>query len=84
MNGPFSPRMSGKAFSSGQNTFSITTSPVRLVRRPTLPCVGGALSPCQPFSRMKPRILPASSLAHTMKTSAIGLLEIHALVPVSA
>ena len=51
---------------------------------PTLPWVAGALRPFIPLSRMKPRILSASSLAHTMKTSAMGLFEIHALLPVMA
>jgi hypothetical protein len=59
----------------------MTTSPVMLVRSPTLPCTGGALSPFQPFSRMNPRISSSSSFAQTTKTSAIGLLVIHALVP---
>ena len=45
---------------------------------------GGADSPFQPFSRMNPRISSASSLAQTMKTSAIGLLVIQVLLPVSA
>ena len=84
MNGPFSPRTSGNAFSSGQNTSSMTISPVKLVRRPILPWIGGADSPFQPFSRMNPRISSASSLAQTMKTSAIGLLVIQVLLPVSA
>ncbi len=36
-----------------------------------------------PFSRMKPRIVSPSSLAHTTKTSAIGELVIHILAPLS-
>src|SRR5262245_698349 len=83
VNGPLRPRTSGNAFSAGQNTSLITISPVRLVRRPILPWIGGAVRPFQPFSRMKPRIASLSSLAHTMNTSAIGLLVIHDLVPVS-
>ena len=43
---------------------------------------GGAVSPFQLFSRMNPRISSPSSFAQTMKTSAIGLLVIQALVPV--
>src|SRR6266446_4863982 len=82
VNGPLRPRTSGNAFSSGQNTLSITTSPVIEVRRPTLPWILGADRPFTDFSRMKPRISPASSLAQTTKTSAIGELEIHVLVPV--
>ena len=81
MNGPFKPRTSGKAFSSGQKTSSITISPVTLARRPTLPWMAGALRPFMPFSRMKPRIEPASSLAQTTKTSAKGLLLIHIFAP---
>ena len=37
-----------------------------------------------PFSRMKPRISPASFLAQTTNTSAIGLLVIHILAPDSS
>ncbi|MNR11179.1 hypothetical protein D3C85_1274670 [compost metagenome] len=83
MNGPLRPRTSGKAFSSGTNTLSMTISPVIEARRPTLPWIAGALRPCQPFSRTKPRISPASSLAQTTNTSAIGLLVIHILLPVN-
>ena len=36
-----------------------------------------------PFSRMKPRIAPSSSLAQTTNTSAIGELVIHILAPLS-
>ena len=54
-----------------------------LVRRPTLPWMGGAVRPFMPFSNTNPRISSASSLAQMMKTSAIGLLLIHDLVPVS-
>ena len=45
MNGPFRPRTSGNAFSSGQNTSSITISPVIEARRPTLPWIAGADRP---------------------------------------
>ena len=83
MNGPFRPRTSGKAFSSGQNTSSITISPVMDARSPTLPWIAGALRPFQPFSSTKPRIWPPSSLAQTTNTSAIGLLVIHILLPLS-
>ncbi len=82
VNGPFSPRTSGNTFSSGQNTSSITISPVMLVRSPTLPWIAGAVRPFQPFSSTNPRITSASSFAHTTKTSAIGLFVIHDLVPV--
>ena len=54
-----------------------------LARRPTLLWMVGALRPFQPFSRMKPRIWPLSSLAQTMKTSAIGELLIHILLPLT-
>jgi hypothetical protein len=83
VNGPFRPRTSGKAFSSGQNTSSITISPVMEARRPTLPWILGADRPFQPFSSTKPRIAPSSSLAQTTNTSATGELVIHILLPVS-
>ena len=83
MNGPFRPRTSGNAFSSGQNTSSITTSPVIDARSPTLPSIFGVLSPLAPLSRTKPRIAPSSSLAQTTNTSAIGELVIHILLPLS-
>jgi len=41
VNGPFNPCTSGKAFSSGQNTPSITISPVMEARKPTLPWMRG-------------------------------------------
>ena len=59
----------------------MTISPVIEARRPTLPCTAGADRPFQPFSKMKPRIWPLSSLAQTTNTSAIGLLVIHILAP---
>ena len=45
--------------------------------------IAGADRPFHPFSSTKPRIAPSSSFAHTTKTSAIGLLVIHILLPVS-
>jgi hypothetical protein len=83
VNGPFNPRSSREAFSSGQKTSSSTISPVMEARRLTLPWMAGALRPFQPFSSTKPRIAPASSLAQTTNTSAIGLLVIHILLPES-
>ena len=77
MKGPLSLRTSGKAFSSGQKTSSRTISPVIEARKPTLPWIAGAPKPSHPFSSTKPLMSPASSLAHTTKTSAIGLLVIH-------
>ncbi len=82
MNGPLRPRISGKAFSSGQNTLSSTISPVMEARRPTLLWIAGAERPFMPLSRMKPRIAPSSSLAQTTNTSAMGELVIHILAPV--
>ena len=82
VNGPFRPRTSGKAFSSGQNTLSITTSPVTLAHRPTLPSMTGADRPLAPLSSTKPRIWPSSSFAQMTNTSAIGELLIHILLPV--
>jgi hypothetical protein len=81
VNGPFNPRTLGKAFSSGQKTLSITTSPVIEVRRPTLPWMAGAERPFMPLSRMKPR-MSSPSFAHTTNTSAIGEFEIHIFEPV--
>src|SRR5471032_167985 len=46
--------------------------------------MAGAVSPFQPFSRMKPRIRSrpsSSSFAHTTNTSAIGEFEIHIFWP---
>ncbi len=45
--------------------------------------MAGALKPFMPFSKMKPRIAPSSSLAHTTNTSAKGLLVIHILAPLT-
>ena len=54
-------------------------------RNDSLPPIFGADRPFMPFSRMKPRIWLscAADFAHTTKTSAIGALEIHILLPVS-
>jgi hypothetical protein len=57
-----------------------------LARRPTLPWMAGAERPFMPFSSTKPRIGPTvplslTSLAHTTKTSAMGELLIHILLP---
>ena len=57
--------------------------PVMLARRLNLPSIFGAVSPCMPFSRMKPRMSPASSLAQTTNTSAIGELVIQVFDPFS-
>ena len=57
--------------------------PVMLARRLNLPSIFGAVSPFIPFSRMNPRISPASSLAQTTNTSAIGELLIQVLEPFS-
>ena len=69
----------------------MTISPVMLARRLILPSIFGALSPAMPLSRMKPRMLSwpptfpsgSSCLAQTTKTSAMGLLVIHILLPLS-
>ena len=83
MNGPFRPRTSGKAFSSGQNTSSMTISPVIEARSPTLPSIFGVDRPLAPLSSTKPRIAPSSSFAQTTNTSAIGELVIHIFEPLS-
>jgi hypothetical protein len=61
----------------------MTISPVIEARRPTLPWMAGAERPFQPFSRMKPRMMPSSVFAQTTKTSAMGELEIHIFEPES-
>ena len=59
----------------------MTISPVIEARRANLPSIGGADSPSMPLSRMKPRMMPSSSLAQTMKTSAMEELVIHDFDP---
>jgi hypothetical protein len=61
----------------------MTISPVVDARRPSLPWIAGADRPFMPFSRMKPRILPASFLAQTTNTSANGELLIQFFAPLS-
>ena len=71
----------GSRFSSGTKTSSIMIMPVTEARRLNLPSILGAVSPFIPFSRMKPRKVPSSSLAQTTKTSAMGELLIQVLEP---
>ena len=59
----------------------IPKAPVAEARSDIFPSILGKLSPCMPFSTMKPRITP-SSLAQTTPTSAMGLLVIQILFPV--
>ena len=61
----------------------MTISPVIDARSDSLPVSLGVVSPSMPRSRMKPRIVPSSSLAQTTITSASGALEIHILEPLS-
>jgi len=68
-------------FSTGTKTSSSMMAPVTEARRLNLPSILGVSMPFQPRSRMKPRIAPPSSLAHTTSTSAIGELVIHILEP---
>ncbi|MNG18169.1 hypothetical protein D3C84_1022050 [compost metagenome] len=82
-NGPFRPFTCGSSASSPTSTLSITISPVMEARSENLPSIFGADRPFMPFSSTKPRISPSSSLAHTTNTSAIGLLVIHILLPLS-
>lgn len=58
--------------------------PVVEARRENLPSIFGADRPFMPFSRMKPRMTPSSSLAHTTNTSAIGELVIQFFEPACA
>ena len=51
-------------------------------RNANFPSIFGALRPCIPFSKIKPRITP-SSLAHTTNTWAMGEFVIHILLPFS-
>jgi hypothetical protein len=67
----------------GTNTSCIMIMPVVLARRLNLPSIFGAESPVMPFSRMKPRMEPSSSFAHTTNTSAIGELVIQVFEPLS-
>jgi hypothetical protein len=71
--------------SSPTSTPSITISPVTEARRLNFSSIFGADRPGAPLSSTKPRILPswASDFAQTTKTSAIGELVIHILLPVS-
>ena len=55
--------------------------PVGAARKESLPPILGADRPFMPFSKIKPTIWASSSLAQTMKTSAMGELEIHCLAP---
>ena len=70
-------------FSAGTNTSDIMIMPVMDARSENLPSIFGALSPFMPFSRMKPRMSPLSSLAQTSSTSAIGELVIQVFEPFS-
>ena len=78
-----SPRAAGRRFASGISTSSIMMKPVGDARTENLPSIFGLSRPFIPFSRMKPPILPSSSLAQTTKTSAMGLLVIQFLEPES-
>ncbi len=57
--------------------------PVTEARSENLPSIFGCVRPGMPRSRMKPRISPASSFAHTTSTSAIGELVIQVFEPFS-
>ena len=61
----------------------IMVRPVGEARTENLPSILRVDSPSMPRSRMKPRITPPSSLAHTTMMSAIGACVIHSLVPES-
>ena len=57
--------------------------PVTEARSENFPSIFGCVSPAMPRSRMKPRISPLSSFAHTSSTSAIGELVIQVFDPFS-
>lgn len=80
-NGPFKPLTVGNICSSCTRTSFIAIYPVIEALRDSFPSIFGAVSPCIPFSKMKPLMSPASSLAQTTKTSAIGELVIQLFVP---
>ena len=75
--GPFTSSM----FSVGTNTSCSMIMPVTEARSENLPSIFGAESPAMPRSRMKPRMSPASSLAQTRWTSAMGELLIQVFEP---
>ena len=83
LKGPFKPSTFGNIFSSGTKTLSITISPVIEARNESFLFIFGALKPFIPFSRINPFIFFSclSDFAHTIKTSAIGELEIHIFDP---
>jgi len=63
-------------FDAGTRTSSIMIMPVAEARSENLPSILGVVRPPMPRSRMKPRMTPASSLAQTTNTSAMGELVI--------
>ena len=69
--------------SSLTNTLSITILPVIETFKLNLPSIIGADNPGVFFSKIKPLILPLCSFdfAQIIKTSAIGLFEIHDFSP---
>ena len=71
-NGPFKPLTVGKIFYFGTLTLSKVISPVIEAFNESLPLILLACRPFIPFSRIKPRMSPASSLAQTTNTSAMG------------
>ena len=81
LKGPFNPSTLGNICSSFTKTSSITICPVTEALKANFPSIFGALSPSIPFSSMNPLIFPSSFFAQTIKTSAIGLLDIHIFAP---
>lgn len=87
LKGPLRPSTSGSMFASDTGHASIWIMPVMDTRSPFLSLMAGVSSVPggqSLRSTRKPRILPvASSLAQTSSTSAMGLLVIHVLEPLS-
>lgn len=66
------PETLGSRFSWGTSTSSIRIMPVADALRENLPSILGVAKPFIPRSKMKPRTLPSSHLAHTTAMSASG------------
>lgn len=66
------PETFGSRFSWGTSTSSIRIMPVADARSENFPSILGVDKPFIPRSKMKPRTLPSSHLAHTTAMSATG------------
>lgn len=66
------PETFGSRFSWGTSTSSIRIMPVADALSENFPSILGVEKPFIPRSKMKPRTLPSSHLAHTTAMSATG------------